>query len=312
MRMDFKRYIMASTNQSPQYQKAESKFLSAQTDEERLPALKEMIKLCPKHKSSEKMLANLKTRYKKLKSQIEKSKKSGKGSKKGIKKEVMQAVIVGFTNSGKSSLLKSLTNSEPKIQSYKFTTQNPVVGTLNYENMNIQLIEVPAIESDFFDRGLVNSADTILITVNNIEQIEDVLKNLKNSLGKKIIIFNNKQGENERKISATLSSRKYDFIMVDLNDFKNTKETKRKIFKSFGKIRIFTKEPGKIFNIKSSKPLVLGPEATVEKAAEKILHGFSKKVKESFVTGPSSKFPNQRVGLKHRLKDMDIVEFKTR
>ena len=67
---------MASTNQSPFYQKAEARFLSAKTTEEKLDALEEMIKECPKHKSSENMLANLKTRYKKLKSQLEKSKKS--------------------------------------------------------------------------------------------------------------------------------------------------------------------------------------------------------------------------------------------
>lgn len=58
---------MASTNQSPQYQKAESMFLEAKTNEEKLRWMEEMIKEAPKHKSSEKMVANLKTRYIKLK-----------------------------------------------------------------------------------------------------------------------------------------------------------------------------------------------------------------------------------------------------
>ena len=69
---------MASTNQSPFYQKAESMFLKAQTDEERLRWLEEMIKECPKHKSAEKMLANLKTRYIKLKKNMERKKKVSK------------------------------------------------------------------------------------------------------------------------------------------------------------------------------------------------------------------------------------------
>jgi len=64
---------MASTNQSPFYQKAESKFLDAQTDSEKIKWLDEMIKECPKHKSAEKMLANLKTRRKKLLVKLEKS-----------------------------------------------------------------------------------------------------------------------------------------------------------------------------------------------------------------------------------------------
>ena len=61
---------MASTNQSPEYQKAEKHFLSSKTDDERLIWLEEMIRECPKHKSAEKMLANLKTRYSKLRKKL--------------------------------------------------------------------------------------------------------------------------------------------------------------------------------------------------------------------------------------------------
>lgn len=70
------------------------------------------------------------------------------------------------------------------------------------------------------------------------------------------------------------------------------------------------KEPGKTAD--KNRPLVLSQGSTVEDAAEKILHGFSKNLQDAFITGPSSKFPNQRVGLKHELKDMDIVEFRTK
>mgnify|MGYP001558600259 FL=1 len=86
---------MASTNQSPFYIQAEKKFLAAQTNEEKLRGLEEMIRECPKHKSAEKMLANLKTRYIKLKEKMERTRKVSKGSaKKGIKKEDLQAVII--------------------------------------------------------------------------------------------------------------------------------------------------------------------------------------------------------------------------
>ena len=100
---------MASTNQSPFYIQAEKKFLFAQTNEEKLKWLEEMIRECPKHKSAEKMLANLKTRYIRLKEKIERAKKVSKGAaKKGIKKEELQAVIIGKTNAGKSSLISVL------------------------------------------------------------------------------------------------------------------------------------------------------------------------------------------------------------
>ena len=122
---------MASTNQSPFYQKAEAKFLNAKSNEEKLIFLEEMIRECPKHKSSEKMLANLKTRYIKLKEKMEAAKKTSRGSKKaGIKKEDIQVVILGLTRSGKSSLLSMLTNAFPKISQNefeKFTTKKPAV-----------------------------------------------------------------------------------------------------------------------------------------------------------------------------------------
>ena len=53
------------------------------------------------------------------------------------------------------------------------------------------------------------------------------------------------------------------------------------------------------------------PESTLENVAEKVLHGYSKKVKFAKITGPSSKFTDQKVGLKHIVKDKDIVEFVT-
>ena len=54
------------------------------------------------------------------------------------------------------------------------------------------------------------------------------------------------------------------------------------------------------------------PGATVKDVAEKILHGFSKNIKETRIWGPSSKFSGQKVGLNHKLKDLDTVEFKTK
>ncbi len=301
---------MASTNQSPFYQKAEARFLAAQTSREKLKYLDEMIRECPKHKSAEKMLAQLKTRRKKLLEKIEKGTKKGNKSKQGIKKEDMQAVIVGFTNTGKSSLLSTLTNAEPEIASYEFTTKTPVIGMTPFSGTKIQLIEIPAFESEYYDKGTVNTADVILILVEDLAQIEQIKKDLDNAPGKRIILFNKKGNEDIRKLEATLKSKKYNFVILNAKEpgEETLNRLKEKLFHSFGKIRIYTKEPGEE---KSEKPIVLEPDSTVKDVAEKILHGFSKKVKTIFVTGPSSKFPKQKVGLQHKLKDLDIIEFKT-
>jgi len=302
---------MASTNQSPFYQRAEKNFLEAENLEDKILFLEEMIKECPKHKSSENMLANLRTRYKRLKSQAEKSKKTGKSSKTGIKKEDMQAVLIGISNSGKSALLAILTNASPRISDTKFTTTHPIIGMMNYEGANIQLIELPGIESGYYNKGLANTADTLLILITNLDQLKQIEEKLGKAHGKRIIIFNKSDiltEDEKRKISATLQSKKYNFVMSsniskeDFNDLKN------KLLQSFGKIRVYTKEPKKE---KSKRPIILEPGATVKNVAEKILKGFSKNVKETKIWGPSSKFPGQKVGLTHKLKDLDVVEFKT-
>ena len=307
---------MASTNQSPFYQKAEAKFLSAQTLEEKIGALREMIRECPKHKSSENMLANLKTRYKKLNGQLVKSKKAGKSSKERIRKEDMQAVVIGFTNTGKSSLLSALTNANPKISqrdNVLFSTKKPEVGMINYlSGIQVQLIEIPAFESEYYDKGIVNTADVILILVTNLEQINKIKKELDKAKGKQIIIFNKSDFLNEqekRKTHATLQSKKYNFVLVSVKTKEGFEELKNKIFQGFDKIRIYTKEPREE---KSKKPIIMEKEDTVKKVAEKILKGFSEKVIETKIWGPSSKFPGQIVGLGHKLKDLDTVKFKTR
>lgn len=307
---------MASTNQSPFYKKAEENFLSAQTDEQKLEALEEMIRECPKHKSSEKMLANLKTRYVKLKEKIateKKTKSSSRAETRGIKKEDMQAAIIGKTKTGKSSLLSLLTNAKPEITNYSFATKFPVVGMMDYNGVAIQMIEVPAIESEYYDRGVANSADSILILITDLSQIPEVEKKLDKFTGKKIIAFNKADllSENEkRKISATLQSRKYNFVLISTQTEEGIGQLKEKLFQSFGKIRVYTKQPNE--KQKARKPIILSPESVVKDVAEKILKGFSNKVKETRIWGPSSKYPAQVVGLQHKVQDLDIVEFKTR
>lgn len=304
---------MASTNQSPFYKKAESMFLQAKTNDEKLRWFEEMIRECPKHKSSEKMLANLKTRHIKLKEKIESQKKASKGfKKKGIKKEDMQAVIIGFSNAGKSSILSSITNAKPFISEIKFSTTVPQIGIMNYNGVQVQIIENPSIDSEYYDRGLTNSADTLIIVITSLDEIKNLVENLEKVIAKKIFVFNksDKLNENEkRKIESTLLSKKYNFVLISAENEEGLEYLKEKIFKSFDKIRVYTKEPGKE---KSNKPVILSPDSTVKDVAEKILKGYTQKVKETRIWGPSSKFPGQIVGLTHKLKDSDIVEFKTK
>ncbi|MFA5173923.1 MAG: GTPase [Candidatus Pacearchaeota archaeon] len=299
-------------NANFEYANAEGKYHEASTDEERLSALEEMIRTMPKHKSAEALRANIRNRYKKLKQELAKNKKNKKSSgKKGIKKEELQAVLVGLTNSGKSSVLKALTNADPKIASYGFTTIKPEIGTLNYLGCPIQIIDTPPIASENFNKGILSTTDTILIIAEKIHEIKEILDKLKNINKPLIIVFNKIELydlETKRKIKETLRSKRYNFVMISTFTKEGIEELKEKILNSFEIIKVYTRHPGKK---QDNRPVILQPNSTLEDVAEKILHGYSKKVKYAKITGPSCKFPNQKVGLKHIVKDKDVVEFFT-
>jgi hypothetical protein len=304
---------MASTNQSPFYQRAEEEFHGATTDSERIACLEIMIKECPKHKSSENMLRNLTNRLKKLKGNIERQKKSGKGKIAGIKKADMQCVLAGFPNTGKSTIFKNLTSLETKISPHEFTTFKPQLGTFNFEDAKIQIIDTPAFPNH--DKNLINGTDTVLLTITNINQIKRAEDYLYRIRGKIILIFNKEdllKEKEKRKIEATLKSKfkNYNYIFFNDNPSKTKKEElTKKIFETFPIIRVYTKEPKKEA---SKEPMILKENSTFEDAAEKILKGMSKKIKRARIWGPSSKFGGQVIGLDHILKDKDIIEFQTK
>ena len=299
-----------ATNASLEYTLAEKRYDAAKTDEEKLLALEEMIRLMPKHKSAENLRANLRQRYKKFKENLEiKKKKSKKSGKPGIKKAELQAVIIGLTQTGKSSLLSMLTNFKPEISPIPYTTKTINLGMMFYEHVQIQIVDQPAVDSEDFDQGITNGADTLLIIITSPSQLAEIFPFLQNAAGERIIVLNKSDllDENEkRKFQAQLQSKKYNFEIISCQAKEGIQELKEKIFKSFGKIRIYTKEPRKIA---SQIPMIMPKDASVKDVAEKIHAGFSEKVNEARITGPSSKFPNQKVGLDHILKDKDIVEF---
>jgi hypothetical protein len=304
-------------NAHPEYLNAEKEYMEAISIEDRIEKLKNMISHAPGHKGAENLRVQLKTRLKKLQAQLEKSKarKKGSGGKTGIKKEDLQAVIVGFSKSGKSSLLNILTKANTKVSNIPFTTTNPAIGIMYYYSVPIQIIEIPAIESEYYDKGVVYTSDTIILLINSIEEIPKLMNLLEKNPGKKIIAFNkiDTLTENEkRKLNANLQSKKYNFTLISTETGEGIQELKEKLFKSFNKLRIYTKEPGKEMDKSKEKPVILNPNSTIQDVAEKILKGFSKKVIQTKIWGPSSKFPGQIVSLKHEVKDLDTVEFKTK
>lgn len=298
-------------NAGYEYVNAEKKYYQAQTLEERIVALQEMIKTAPKHKSSENLLAELRTRLKRFLEKKEKNKKVGKTTQKTIRKEGYQIVLIGFPNVGKSSLLAALTNAKPKISPIPFTTIQPELGTLNHQGIKAQVVDLPALGAETFDIGIVNTADCILIVLTTLEELEKITPLLSRTYGTRIIALNKADllsREELRKLEEKIKSKKLQATIISSTTHQGIEELKTKIFRKMNVIRIYLKEPGKP---SSSIPMVLQKDATVKDVAEKIVKGFAARIKETRISGPSSKFAKQRVGLSHILEDLDIIEFHT-
>src|SRR3990167_6368261 len=140
-----------TVNPGVEYQLAEEGFQNASTAEEKLKALQKMWSTVPKHKSSEGLQRQIKQKLSKYKDLLRKEKSFKRGSSSlSIKKEGAATIsIIGVPNSGKSTLLKKLTNANVQIADYPFSTAKPEVGTLNYKGILLQVIEIPAIIENF-------------------------------------------------------------------------------------------------------------------------------------------------------------------
>ena len=268
-----------------EYQRAEREFSESRTIQEKLKILSKMLKTCPKHKGSEKLQKEIKdkiAKYKKLQEK-EKLQKKKAGGAHAIKKEGAATVcIVGTTNSGKSTLLKNLTKAKVKISQYPFTTTKPEIGTLDYNGVKIQIIEVPAITENYLDNpqgpfnlGVIRLAELLIITGDT----NLVKKELKKA------------------------DIKINYIVY------TGQEIKSRIWNKLGLIKVYTKEPGKKPKF---PPVPLKKGSTIKDFAREVHQDFVKKFKYARIWGKSAKFDGQRQGLDHELKDNDIVELHIR
>ncbi len=170
-------------NLSHEAMQAKEKYENATTLPEKIRTLQEYIALIPDHKGTEKLRAMLKTKLSKLKAESEEARlrRKGTGVQFHLKKEGdAQIVLVGLASSGKSSLLAVLTSAKPDIG---VPTQKLTPGMIDYEGVQIQVVEVPAIFKDANQSvmgrqalGAVRNADLIILV---IDLMRDPLRQLK-------------------------------------------------------------------------------------------------------------------------------------
>ena len=158
-------------NLSPDYKAAEAAFRQASEPKERLERLREMLRTIPKHKGTEHLQADIKTRIKQLTEELASGRKGG--SRSGpihvVRPEgAAQIALLGPPNTGKSTLHDRLTGSHAEAGPYPFTTQFPQPGMIPYEDVNLQLVDLPPITDQYTVPWIVNAlqpADAAMLVV---------------------------------------------------------------------------------------------------------------------------------------------------
>src|SRR5437763_6671499 len=160
-----------AVNLTPQYHEAEAEYKRAQGAEERLECLKRMWALVPKHKASEKLQAELKTKLSETREEVERERKSPK--KAGVSYKIPrqgagQVLLLGGPYAGKSKILTRLTRATPEVAPYPFTTREPHAGMMEWEDARVQLIDTPPITADYLEgylSSMVRSGDGCALVV---------------------------------------------------------------------------------------------------------------------------------------------------
>ena len=327
-----------AVNLPPHYHDADARYKKAQTPEDKLVALKEMWVLLPKHKASEKVQAELKTKISELTDQIEQAKagpkKAAPGTFKFPRQGAGQVVFLGPPNCGKSQLLTRLTKATPAVAPYPFTTREPVPGMMDYEDARVQLIDLPPVTADHYETfvtDVTRGADAAMLFLDLAD--DDGPAATRATLGRlklarrelvppgtpptddpavyaiPTLLVANKADDDAADIRLELAREEfgtsYPIHVVSAERGDGLEELREAIYGALGVMRIYTKQPGKPADMTSPFTPPIG--STVAELAGKVHRDLEDSVKSARVWG-TAVHDGQTVGRDHVLHDKDVVE----
>jgi uncharacterized protein len=326
-------------NLTPQYLEADRRFRQAKTAAEKIGALEDMLALIPKHKGTEKMQADLKRRLSKAREEAQKKGKAGgRGTTYHVPREgAGQVVLVGPPNSGKSMLLAMLTNAVPEVADYPFTTRKPLPGMMEFENIKIQLVDLPPIAPAWTEGwvfALIRNADLVLVLVDLssddvLEQVEQIktqlaahkLRLMRHASGestdegeitKRALLVGNKEDVDDAKERAILLAELYaadlPVCTISAASGSNLEALRQALYTGLDIIRVYTKSPGKKPDLQA--PFVLKQGATVLDVAGAVHKDIAASLKFAKIWG-ADKFDGQRVTREYVVQDGDVIELHT-
>ena len=320
-------------NLTPEYFKAEQWFRTATTSEEKILALEHMLAVMPKHKGTDHLKADLRRKLSKLKEAPAKKpgtkhadifyiQRSGAG----------QVALLGTPNCGKSAIVAAITNAKANVADFPFATGAPVPGMATFENVQIQLIDMPPITADFIAPGQVGTyrnCDVIAIVIDLSADVEQQLGICRdfldsrsllvdgetaaadqqgNPIGKRVFCICTKSDIAKPGALETLKQsygHRFEFVEISTETGAGLDELASVLFRMLNIIRVYAKPPGKKPDM--NDPFTLPAGSTVMDLATAIHRELAEKLKSARIWG-TGVYDGQNVQRNHVLNDKDIIE----
>ncbi len=317
-------------NLTPQYLEAEKNFRAAKSTDEKIAALEEMMATIPRHKGTDHLWRDLRRKMSELTEQAEKKGGGARSSMLIDKEGAAQLAIIGLTNSGKSELVGTVTNATPMTGDYPFVTQTPTPGMMKFENIQIQLVDMPPLgpQTPWWVAHQCRRADALVIVIDlgkdPIAQVEEIIQHLTKmriSIGvgeideeivvvlKKALIVGNKLDlpgaqENLKKLKEKYGQQLL-IVGISALAMNGLEEMMKKIYEVLDIIRVYTKAPGQKADY--TDPIVLPRGSTLAEGAATVHKDFAAKLKYARIWG-SGKHDGIAASRDHVLEDGDVIE----
>jgi len=331
-------------NLTPEYRKAEAAYRRARDPREQLECLRVMLRAIPKHKGTDHLQADIKTRIKALTEELAGPKKGAtrSGPPTFVHPEgAAQVALLGPPNSGKSMLHDRLTGSHAAVGPYPFTTQYAQPGMLPIEDVSIQLVDLPPVSREHpvpWIGNAVQQADGALLVVDlahpgcleETVTLTDLLTERKVLLDGVWPDLTGEQNDGddpftvhlptllvvakvdlledpdeELAVFQDLTGLDYPVIAMSTTTGEGLEEIGPWLLERLGVVRVYTKVPGKSADL--SRPFTVRVGDTVADVARLVHRDLAADLKFARLWGDGS-FDGQQVGADHRVRDGDVIE----
>jgi ribosome-interacting GTPase 1 len=272
----------------------------------------------PHHKGTDHLRAELRSRMAKLVQEVNRQRGRGHADVYTVHREgAGQAVLLGPPCAGKSSLLHALTGAPVRVADYPFTTQLPQPAMMRFEDIQVQLVDLPAVApgaTPAWLRGLVPQADLAVLVIDLDTDPTGELQTLEGELA----------GLHAQEVQALVVGTKLDLpaaadgaelLRLELNGRlplvatssllgEGLQELQQHIVRALDVVRVYAKPPGRPPDL--SRPFVLRHGATVEDLADIVHHELRLALRYAVRWTPGA--APLRVGHQYQLADRDVIE----